>query len=137
MKLYLNFNTFLVRSPLWLVRLTGEFNWLLVTESVDYRSDVLRGAVVVGPGIPPRSLVRDTLAENDGSNEIAYRQPGMTRVVQAAGRVARGPTDRGAVVMIDPRFTESAYQKYFPHHWRSRPVMSNAIGSALANFWSS
>ena len=107
------------------------------TESVDYRSDVLRGVVVVGPGIPPRSLVRDTLAENDGSNEIAYRQPGMTRVVQAAGRVARGPTDRGVVVMIDPRFTESAYQKYFPHHWRSRPVMSNAIGSALANFWSS
>lgn len=107
------------------------------TESVDYRSGVLRGAVVVGPGIPPRSLVRDTLAENDGSNEIAYRQPGMTRVVQAAGRVARGPMDRGVVVMIDPRFAESAYQKYFPHHWRPHPVIGSAIGSALANFWSS
>ncbi|GIT39774.1 MAG: hypothetical protein Ct9H300mP8_09700 [Gammaproteobacteria bacterium] len=48
------------------------------------------------PGIPPRSLVRDTLASNDGSDEIAYRQPGMTRVVQAAGRVARGPKERGS-----------------------------------------
>lgn len=107
------------------------------TESVDFRSDVLRGAVVVGPGIPPRSLVRDTLAENDGSDEIAYRQPGMTRVVQAAGRVARGPMDRGVVVMIDPRFAEPAYQKYFPHHWRPHRVIGSAIGNALANFWSS
>ena len=107
------------------------------TESVDYRSDVLRGAIIVGPGIPPRSLVRDTLAESDGNNEIAYRQPGMTRVVQAAGRVARGPMDRGVVVMIDPRFSESHYQKYFPVHWQPHPVVASAVGRAVENFWSS
>ena len=106
------------------------------TESIDYRSDVLRGVVVVGPGIPPRSLVRDTLASNDGSDEIAYRQPGMTRVIQAAGRVARGPKERGVVVMIDPRFGQSDYKKYFPRHWHPRSVMASEIGNALANFWS-
>ena len=107
------------------------------TESVDYRSDVLQGVIVVGPGIPPRSLVRDTLAKTDGSGEIAYRQPGMTRVVQAAGRVARGPKSRGVVVLIDPRFAESNYQQYFPRHWQPHRVVAKSIGSAVANFWTS
>ena len=107
------------------------------TESVDYRSDVLQGVIVVGPGIPPRSLVRDTLAKTDGSGEIAYRQPGMTRVVQAAGRVARGPKSRGVVVLIDPRFAESNYQQYFPRHWQPHGVVAKSIGSAVANFWTS
>jgi len=106
-------------------------------ESVDYRSDVLRGVIVVGPGVPPRSLVRDTLAETDGGGEIAYRQPGMTRVVQAAGRVARGPKGRGVVVLIDPRFAESNYQKYFPNHWQPQRVVARSIGRAAEIFWTS
>ena len=44
----------------------------------------------------------------------AFVQPGMTRVVQAAGRVIRGPEERGAVVLICRRFQQHAYRALLP-----------------------
>ena len=66
--------------------------------------------------------------------EIAYRQPAMTRVVQAVGRVARGE-NRGVAVLVDPRFGEPAYQAFMPNWWQPRYVRAGAAPAEVADFW--
>lgn len=106
------------------------------TESVDFDPRALAGVMVVGPSIPPKSLELEKLrASSELGFELAYRQPAMNRVVQAAGRVVRGVTDRGIIVLIDPRFTRSEYQQYFPKHWVPRIVKTDSIKDALFKFW--
>ena len=108
------------------------------TESVDFEPTALAGVVVVGPSIPPSSLELDKLRNSTELGfELAYRQPAMTRVVQAAGRVVRHTTDRGIIVLLDPRFTRGEYQQYFPQHWMPRVVKTSCIEEALTDFWRS
>ncbi|MCY3814090.1 MAG: hypothetical protein OXH15_20075 [Gammaproteobacteria bacterium] len=110
-------------------------------ESVDYDSSAVRGIVVVGVGLPPRSLRRDFIAVDSVANdiaedgfEIAYRQPAMTRVVQAVGRVARGD-HRGIAVLVDPRFRDPAYQAFMPNWWKPRCLPARAAAGEVADFW--
>ena len=64
--------------------------------------------IVVGPSLPQASLSRNCF--NNGIKtdikgfQYAWLVPGMARVGQAAGRVIRGPTDTGTVVLIGKRF---------------------------------
>ena len=106
-------------------------------ESVDFDGGALRGVIVVGPGLPPPSTERDLVAERFGDDgfTVAYLQPAMAKVVQAAGRAVRGPADRGVVVLVDPRFTEWRCQAFFPGHWRPARVRAAALGDAVAAFW--
>lgn len=110
-------------------------------ESVDYDSRAVRGIVVVGVGLPPRSLRRDCIAADSVANdiaedgfEIAYRQPAMTRVVQAVGRVARGDS-RGIAVLVDPRFGDPTYRAFMPNWWQPRFVRASAAAKEVADFW--
>ena len=106
------------------------------TESVDFEPTALVGVVVIGPSIPPSSLELDKLRNSTELGfELAYRQPAMTRVVQAAGRVVRHASDRGVIILIDPRFTRTEYQQYFPMHWDAQIVRIGQIRSALDQFW--
>ena len=41
----------------------------------------------------------------------------MNKVLQAAGRVIRGPEDCGVILLIDDRFTTPDYKNLFPKHW--------------------
>ena len=52
------------------------------------------------------------------SFEFNYMIPGMTRLIQSAGRVIRSETDRGLVILIDPRFTQGNYLQLLPQHWQ-------------------
>ena len=113
----------------------------LFAESVDFDSRVLRGVIVVGPGVPPPSLHRDLIAKDSSENgrdghEIAYRQPAMTRVAQAVGRIARGD-QRGVAVLVDPRFGRAAYRAFLPDWWRLRTVSSAQAATAVERFWQS
>ena len=113
----------------------------LFAESVDFDSRVLRGVVVVGPGVPPRSLHRDLIAQDSSTDghdgdEIAYRQPAMTRVVQAVGRIARGD-QRGVAVLVDPRFGRAPYRAFLPEWWRLHTVSSAQAPVAVERFWQS
>ena len=110
-------------------------------ESVDFRDGALDGVIVVGAGLPPRSLKRDLIANDaaaaglrDG-DEIAYRQPAMTRVVQAAGRVVRSASDRGVAVLVDPRFSNAAYGAFLPSRWQMRHVASHLAAAEIGQFW--
>ncbi len=42
----------------------------------------------------------------------------MIKVVQAAGRVIRGPGDRGVVVLMDDRFARRENRALLPDWWQ-------------------
>ncbi|MBX3707430.1 MAG: ATP-dependent DNA helicase [Pseudomonadales bacterium] len=109
-------------------------------ESVDFSGARLAGVICVGLGLPPPSTLRDAQASYfaaqglDGQT-VAYRQPAMVKVVQMAGRLLRGPEDRGVICLVDPRFTEPACRAFYPAHWRPVRVRAGDLGARLANFW--
>ena len=111
----------------------------LFAESVDFDSRQVRSVVVVGPGLPPRSLHRDLIAADQaataaGGRDLAYLQPAMTRVAQAVGRVARGG-EPGAAVLVDPRFANARYRAYLPRRWRMERTRATDVAARLLDFW--
>jgi len=47
----------------------------------------------------------------------AYVIPGVTRVVQAAGRLLRSDDDRGVIVVMGRRFLDPRYMRLLPEEW--------------------
>lgn len=94
----------------------------LFAEGVDYPEEIFKGAFIISPSLPMVSLEQELLkkyydeAEENGFS-FAYVIPGITRVVQSAGRIIRSEKDRGIVVLICKRFKEGLYSKYFPDFW--------------------
>ena len=83
---------------------------------------MLSGVMVVGPALPQVSFEQELLKqyydEQYGSGfEFAYLIPGMTRVVQSAGRVIRSETDIGVIALLCKRFTQETV-----HAVTSRPT---------------
>ncbi|HEX8155688.1 MAG TPA: ATP-dependent DNA helicase [Thermoanaerobaculia bacterium] len=94
----------------------------MYAEGVDYQGDMLSGVMVVGPALPQVSFEQELLKqyydEQYGAGfEFAYLIPGMTRVVQSAGRVIRSETDTGVIALFCRRFTQEQYARYFPADW--------------------
>jgi len=105
------------RSQLVLAVLGGIF-----AEGVDYPGDMLSQVMVVSPGLPQYNLERELLkgfyAERYGRGfEYAYLVPGLTRVVQAAGRLIRSEEDRGTIVLLCRRFLDARYAALLPAEW--------------------
>jgi Rad3-related DNA helicase len=77
----------------------------IFAEGVDYPGRMLSQVVVVSPGLPQFNMERELLkAYYQETYEhgfgYAYLIPGMTRVVQAAGRLIRSDTDRGVITFV-------------------------------------
>jgi DNA excision repair protein ERCC-2 len=94
----------------------------MYAEGVDYQGDMLSGVMVVGPALPQVSFEQELLKqyydEQYGAGfEFAYLIPGMTRVVQSAGRVIRSERDVGVIALLCKRFTQESYTRYFPSDW--------------------
>ena len=125
------------------------------SEGIDLQGQRLKGLMVVTLGLAPTSAAQDALAQrlvSDGQSptilendvslrrsgyDFAYRYPALQKVVQTAGRVIRGPEDKGVVILIDARFKESRYIENFPEHWRPEVVKSAMIfEEKLKEFWS-
>lgn len=91
-------------------------------EGVDYPEEIFKGVLIVSPSLPQVSLEQELLKEyyqeeeEDGFS-YAYVIPGITRVIQSAGRVIRSEKDRGVVVLICKRFKEKTYNRFFPEYW--------------------
>jgi len=110
----------------------------LFTESIDLPEGALAGIAIVGIGLPPPSLERNAIEAHFGEpygRMLAYEQPAMTRVVQAAGRLIRRETDCGVVVLIDPRFVSPRYRDYLPSEWRVVRATADRLPESLASFW--
>ena len=112
------------------------------SEGVDLPGGRLIGAVVVGVGLPglsdERNLLRDHYeATRERGYDYAYTYPGVNRVLQAAGRVIRGETDRGVIVLADDRWAEPRYKELIPEQWSH--IQYAKTPSELANlasdFW--
>jgi DNA excision repair protein ERCC-2 len=107
------------------------------SEGVDLPGDQLRSVVIVGAGLP--QLGRETRLQRDwyagrGVDGFAFAclYPALQRVNQALGRVVRGPGDRGAALLIDPRYREPAYRGLLAPQWcyrASPPAIPPRAGS--------
>jgi DNA excision repair protein ERCC-2 len=94
----------------------------MYAEGVDYPGELLSGVFVVSPALPQVSFERELLRRyfderEEAGFDYAYLQPGMTRVVQAAGRLIRSETDRGVIALICRRFVEEPYASRLPRDW--------------------
>lgn len=110
-------------------------------EGIDLKNDSLIGAAIIGTGLPmvcnENELFRQYFNAKDKDGfAYAYRYPGMNKVLQAAGRVIRTDTDRGAILLLDDRFLEREYQSLFPKEWFPYEVLSiDGMKRKLSNFW--
>ncbi len=122
------------------------------SEGVDLPGRCLIGTVIVGVGIPALSSERNIMREyydetrtgddfeTAGGSEgyaYAYTYPGMTHVLQAAGRVIRRPEDYGVVVLLDDRYAAEPYLSLYPEHWEQVSAVEDAssLYEYLAAFW--
>lgn len=113
----------------------------IFAEGIDLPGDQLIGVAVVGVGLPQVNEVQEALRAHyeeklgDGFG-FAYRNPGMQKVLQAAGRVIRSETDAGAVLLLDSRYREAAYARLLPPHYRPVNVASaDEIRRRTQEFW--
>lgn len=107
-------------------------------EGVDLPNGALQAAIIVGPALPPPSIERQLIQawyedRFDQGFDLAFVHPGMTRVVQAAGRVVRGPEERGAVVLLCQRFVRYQYGSFLPEEWT--PRATNRPAELLGEFF--
>ncbi len=115
----------------------------MYAEGVDYAGDMLSGVMVVGPALPQVSFEQELLKQyyddQYGSGfEFAYLIPGMTRVVQSAGRVIRSERDIGVIALLCKRFTQQTYSQYFPADWYQespRELVSRKAASEIREFF--
>lgn len=110
-------------------------------EGIDLQGTRLIGVIIAGVGLPQigieRDLIRDYFDASGQGFEFAYQYPGMNRVLQTAGRVIRGESDRGIVCLVDTRFAQSRYRALYPPEWQVSSVADNATLFARINaFWS-
>ena len=94
----------------------------MYAEGVDYPGELLSAVYVVSPALPQVSFERELLRRyfeetEEAGFEYAYLQPGMTRVVQAAGRLIRSETDRGIIALLCQRFLQEPYAGHLPRDW--------------------
>ena len=71
----------------------------------------------------------------DDGFAFAYRIPGLTKVVQAAGRVIRTPEDLGTLLLLDDRFFSPEVARLLPAHWQWQDARD--IHSQSTAFWDS
>ncbi|HEX7828484.1 MAG TPA: ATP-dependent DNA helicase [Thermoanaerobaculia bacterium] len=115
----------------------------MYAEGIDYQGDMLSGVMVVGPALPQVSFEQELLKqyydEQYGAGfEFAYLIPGMTRVVQSAGRVIRSETDIGIIALLCKRFTQESYTRYFPADWYEetpRELVSKKAATDVRSFF--
>ncbi len=87
-----------------------------LNEGIDLPGPALESVIVVSIGLPAVTLERELMREwyqsqGEDGFVMAYTLPGLTRVMQALGRVIRGPDDQGSALLIDPRFSHPIYRK--------------------------
>lgn len=111
------------------------------SEGIDLPGDRLSGAAIIGVGLPQLCPELDTLRAQYAGRGLdgfryAYQYPGLCRILQAAGRVIRTETDRGALLLLDDRYFRPDYEALFPPHWRVESVRTvSDMEGRLRRFW--
>lgn len=92
-------------------------------EGIDLPGDRLIGAFIATLGLPQMNPVNEQIMQRmqqrfGSGYDYTYLFPGLQKVVQAAGRVIRTPSDRGIVVLIDDRYPRPAIRALLPRWWQ-------------------
>ena len=95
-------------------------------EGIDLPGQRLIGAFIATLGLPQVNPLNEQLrarlqARFGRGYDYTYLFPGLQKVVQAAGRVIRGPDDRGVVVLMDDRVARPEVRGLLPAWWRVEP----------------
>ncbi|EDM27758.1 probable helicase protein [Lentisphaera araneosa HTCC2155] len=98
-------------------------------EGIDFKGEALKSCVIIGTGMPQPSFRMEQLnrcLSNDGLDAFLYNFliPGITRLIQTAGRLIRTESDKGILVLIDPRFKQQQYLQYLPQSWQLNHINS-------------
>jgi DNA excision repair protein ERCC-2 len=112
------------------------------SEGLDYRGEMLSGAMVIGLPLAPFNRVRRMIIEyfrhkfGDEGEFISYTLPALNRAQQALGRVLRTPEDRGVLVFGERRFLEPRIRAALPEWIRSEliDVQVDTFGGVLASW---
>lgn len=91
-------------------------------EGIDLPGERLIGAFVATLGLPQVNPVNEQIrlrmeAVFGAGYDYTYLYPGLQKVVQAAGRVIRTPSDRGVVWLMDDRFAQRRVAALLPRWW--------------------
>ena len=110
----------------------------IFSEGVDFKGDMANGAFIIGPGLPKISFdqeLKKSYFEKYYGNgfDYAYKFPGLTKVIQSAGRVFRSNTDRGFVIFMGHRFSTDSYLNYLPTDY---DIKFKNIITEINRFWS-
>jgi len=110
----------------------------IFAEGIDLPPGALDAVLVAGPALPPVGMERDLLRsyyEDRYGEGFRYASlvPGITRVVQAAGRLIRRPDDRGVIVLVGRRFRWRETSALFPAEWEVE--VPDDPAAAIAAFW--
>jgi DNA excision repair protein ERCC-2 len=90
------------------------------SEGLDYRGEMLAGAMVIGLPLAPYNRVRQMVIQyfrnrfGEEGEFISYTLPAINRALQALGRVIRTPEDRGVLVLGERRFLDSRIRTALP-----------------------
>ncbi|MBW2255510.1 MAG: hypothetical protein JRI25_13045, partial [Deltaproteobacteria bacterium] len=112
----------------------------IFAEGIDLPPGALDAVLVAGPALPPVGMERDLLRnyyEDRYGEGFRYASlvPGITRVVQAAGRLIRRPEDRGVIVLVGRRFRWRETSSLFPTEWEVE--VPDDPAAAISAFWRS
>ena len=125
------------KTTIGFVVLGGSFG-----EAIDLIDDRLIGVVIVGVGLPQINFKSDLVKEyfmKKGMNgfDYAYVNRGINNVMQAMGRLIRSENDKGAILLIDQRYTNYNYRKIFRGNFKNYHIIysSEEIGKMCESFW--
>ncbi len=127
------------KTTIGLLVLGGVFS-----EGIDLVGNRLIGAIIISAGLPSIGFERNHLKNYFSKDEngqkgfhYAYTYPGINKILQAGGRVIRTKEDKGFILYIDSRFSQSLYQKIFKEVYPDfiRVVSPSQVKAALRQFW--
>jgi DNA excision repair protein ERCC-2 len=106
-------------------------------EGIDLPGTRLIGAFVATLGLPQLNPVNQQMKARmqqafGAGYDYAYLFPGLQKVVQAAGRVIRGPLDRGVLYLIDDRYTRPEVRRLLPSWWDVEIVQQHRLPEVAA-----
>ena len=111
------------------------------SEGVDLSGDALMGVSISTLSLPGLSRERELIKDRfnrlgkDGY-AYAYTYPGLTKVVQAAGRIIRSHEDRGQLLLLDDRYLRPDIRALLPAQWRVEIVVSvEDMKERIKSFW--
>lgn len=106
-------------------------------EGIDLPGSRLIGAFIATLGLPQLNPVNEEMKQRlderfgpKRGHDYAYLYPGLQKVVQAAGRVIRTPSDAGVIHLIDDRFAGPRVRRLLPSWWSIQRSESRIASSS-------